>query len=124
MAVVHLVAPDYRKSLYGDRLDSIKEHKIDSKKINEIKTEIKELDYVSAVNYDLKGKIMNFVITINKDTSLDNAKKIGNKILDSLDQNEKNNYDIQVFLVTSEDSETYPIIGYKHKTRDEIVWTK
>lgn len=124
LGIIHLVAPDYRKSLYGDRLDDIKEHKIDSKKIDEIKANVKALDYASDITYDLKGKIMNFVITINKDTSLENAKKIGTIILDGLDKNEKDNYDIQIFLITGDDSDTYPVIGYKHKTRDEIAWTK
>lgn len=124
MAIIRLVAPDYRKSLYGDRLDNIKEHKIDSKKIDTITKNAKALDYVSDITYDLKGKIMNFVITVTKDTSLENAKKIGTIILDELDKNEKDNYDIQVFLITSEDSDTYPAIGYKHKTRDEFAWTK
>ncbi|MEI3530215.1 MAG: hypothetical protein V8Q75_03965 [Bacilli bacterium] len=124
MGIISLVAPDYRKSLYGDRLDDVKEHKIDSKKIDAIKKEVKALDYASDITYDLKGKIMNFVITVNKDTSLENAKKTGTTILNGLDKNEKDNYDIQVFLITSEDSDTYPVIGYKHKTRDEIAWTK
>ena len=45
MGIISLVAPDYRKSLYGDRLDDVKEHKIDSKKIDAIKKEVKALDY-------------------------------------------------------------------------------
>lgn len=124
LGLFSLVAPDYRKSLYGNRLESIKEHKIDSKKITNIKKDVKELDFVSSVDYNLKGKIMNFVIVVAKDTKLTESKKIGNNILDKLDKNEKDNYDIQVFLISDEKNDNYPVIGYKHKTSDELVWTK
>lgn len=124
LGVFKLVAPDYRKSLYGDRLESIKNHKINSEKIDDIKKEIKSLEYVSKINYNLKGKIMNFVVTVNGDNSLDSSKKIGAVILEKLDKNEKDNYDIQVFLITDDESDVYPVIGYKHKTSDELIWTK
>lgn len=124
LGLFSLVAPDYHKSLYGNRLESIKEHKIDSKKITNIKKDVKELDFVSSIDYNLKGKIMNFVIFIDKDTKLTESKKIGIDILDKLDKNEKDNYDIQVFLISNEKSDNYPVIGYKHKTSDELVWTK
>ena len=119
-----LVAPDYRKSLYGNRLESIEKHKIKDDKINTIKKEVKSLDYVEKIDYNLKGKIMNFVIVVTKETSIQNSKKIGKDILEKLDANEKENYDIQVFLITKEENSSYPIIGYKHKTSDELVWTK
>ncbi len=124
LGVFKLVAPDYHKSLYGDRLESIKKHKINSEKINDIKKEIKSLEYVSKINYNLKGKIMNFVVTVSRDTSLDSSKKIGTVILEKLDKNEKDNYDIQVFFITDDESDVYPVIGYKHKTSDELIWTK
>lgn len=119
-----LIAPDYRKSLYGNRLESIKNHKISSQKIDNLKDDVKSLKYVSDIDYNLKGKIMNFVITVDQNTSLENAKKVGTKILEDLDKNEKENYDIQVFIVTDDKSDNYPVIGYKHKISDELVWTK
>ena len=124
LGLFSLVAPDYRKSLYGNRLESINDHKIDSEKIADIKKDVKKLDFVSSIDYNLKGKIMNFVIVVTKDTKVTESKKIGNDILDKLDKNEKDNYDIQVFLISDEKSDNYPVIGYKHKTSDELVWTK
>lgn len=123
-SLYRLVAPDYRKSLYGDRLDSIEKHKIKDEKIDDIKKEVKSLEYVEKIDYNLKGKIMNFVIVVTKETSIQNAKKIGKNILEKLDANEKENYDIQVFLISKEKDSSYPIIGYKHKTSEELVWTK
>lgn len=119
-----LVAPDYHKSLYGNRLENIKEHKIESKKIDKIEKDITDLDYISKFDYNLKGKIMNFVITVSKDTSIDTSKKLGTIILDNLDKKEKGYYDIQVFVITDEKNDNYPIIGYKHRTSEGLVWTK
>lgn len=119
-----LVAPDYHKSLYGNRLENIKEHKIESKKIDKIEKDITDLDYISKFDYNLKGKIMNFVITVSKDTSIDTSKKLGTIILDNLDKKEKGYYDIQVFVITDDKNDNYPIIGYKHRTSEGLVWTK
>lgn len=119
-----LVEPDYHKSLYGNRLENIKEHKIESKKIDKIEKDITDLDYISKFDYNLKGKIMNFVITVSKDTSIDTSKKLGTIILDNLDKKEKGYYDIQVFVITDDKNDNYPIIGYKHRTSEGLVWTK
>lgn len=124
IALYNLVAPDYHKSLYGNRLETIKKHKIESKKIDKIEKVISDLEYVSKFDYNLKGKIMNFVITVSKDSSIDASKKLGTVILENLDENEKDYYDIQVFLITDEESDKYPIIGYKHRTSEGLVWTK
>ena len=124
IGLFNLVAPDYHKSLYGNRLESIKEHKVKTKTIDKIERDITSLEHVSKFNYNLKGKIMNFVIIVSKDTSIDTSKELGTIILDNLGKNEKDYYDIQVFLVSDEDSDEYPIIGYKHRTSEKIVWTK
>lgn len=119
-----LLAPDYHKSLYGNRLEIIKDHKIETKNIDKIEKDVTDLDYVSKFDYNLKGKIMNFVITVNKDTSIDNSKKLETIILDNLDKNVKDYYDIQVFLIADEENDKYPVIGYKHRTSESLVWTK
>ena len=124
LGLFSLVAPDYHKSLYGNRLENLKKHKIDSKIIENIKKEGISLGYVTKVNYDLKGKIANFVVTVKGDTSFNDSKIIGDIILDKLEDKEKQYYDIQVFIVSDKKSEVYPIIGYKHRTSEALVWSE
>ena len=51
------------------------------------------------------------------------AKNYANKILENLSDDVKSYYDIQVLVDSdNEESEVYPIIGYKHKTTDMFVW--
>lgn len=124
ICLYNFFAPDYKKSLYGNRLESIEKHKVSSKMIDKIEKNIKELEYIKSFNYNLKGKIMNFVIGVNDETSLKDSKKVWDIIVEELEEKHTEYYDIQVFLIEKEESEVYPVIGYKHKTSDEIIWTK
>lgn len=124
ISLYNFFAPDYKKSLYGNRLENIEKHEINSKSIDKIEKKVKELEFVKSFDYNLKGKIMNFVIEVNDETSLKDSKKVWNLIIEELKEKQTKYYDIQVFLTGKEKSETYPVIGYKHKTSDEIVWTK
>ena len=45
------------------------------------------------------------------------------KILEGFEQNIKEYYDFQVFITTEQESEIYPIIGYKHFNSANFVWT-
>lgn len=124
ISLYNFFAPDYKKSLYGNRLESIEKYKISSKTINKIEKNVKELGYIKSFDYNLKGRIMNFVVEVNKETSLKDSKKIWDLIIENLEEKQTKYYDIQVFLTIEGDSEEYPVIGYKHKTSDEIIWTK
>lgn len=124
ICLYNFFAPDYKKSLYGNRLESIEKHKVSSKMIDKIEKNVKELEYIKSFNYNLKGKIMNFVIEVNAETSIKESKKVWDIIIEELEEKHMKYYDIQVFLIEKEESEVYPVIGYKHKTSDEIIWTK
>ena len=52
------------------------------------------------------------------------AKEAASKVLDKLSKEEKEYYDVQVFLTQEqEESKAYPYIGYKSKTAKGFVWT-
>lgn len=114
---------DTNKSEYGNRLDGINQVEIDKTQINKIETELAALEKVKSVKYDLKGRLVNILIVVQKDTSLDEAKERGNKVLEYLDDDQKSYYDIQIFVSNEDDSvEGYPFIGYKHKTQETVAW--
>lgn len=108
---------------YGNRLDNIEKYPISDEAINEIKTDISSYEKVTFVSYNLEGKLANFILTVDDSLEEETAKNYANKILENLSDDVKSYYDIQVLVDSdNEESEVYPIIGYKHKTTDMFVW--
>lgn len=112
------------QSKYGSRLDGINEVKIDDKKKNEIKKNIESLQITKSVSIRLSGKTINVMITVNDDIELDKAKETAGKILEKLSDEEKKFYDVQIFVSKDTDDAKYPILGYKHHSKDYVNWTK
>ena len=108
---------------YGNRLDEIEKYPITDEVINNIKNEISSLEKVKSINYDLEGRLINFVIKVEDDLIVSEAKNYSEKILENFSDDIKSYYDIQILIDSNiDESENYPIIGYKHKTSDSLVW--
>lgn len=108
---------------YGNRLDEIEKYPITDEVINNIKNEIASLEKVKSINYNLEGRLINFVIKVEDDLIVSEAKNYSEKILENFSDDIKSYYDIQILIDSNiDESENYPIIGYKHKTSDSLVW--
>lgn len=108
---------------YGDRLNGIEKVEITSDTKNQLEKEIANEELVTKVKYDLKGRLINIVLNVKDEKEIDSVKEVGNKILSYFDEKQLSYYDIQILVSSdNEESEKYPIIGYKHKTRDAINW--
>lgn len=114
---------DSNKDVYGNRLDGINKVKIGENQISDIKEQINSYDEVNSVEYDLKGRLINIIIELKDKTDLNNSKSFINKCLEVLDEEQKQYYDIQVFLISeNEKQENYPAIGYKNKNSNDFAW--
>lgn len=128
---------------YENRLNGIEKVKISNATIDGIKGEILDTDKVETVKYNLEGRLANFIINVKKDTDLKTAKELAKIIEEGFNDNQKKFYDIQIYLINSEeekeadekraeldkDSEEviktiYPVLGYLHKSSENFVWTK
>lgn len=107
-------------SEYGDRLKGIENVKISKKTYDKLKKELSENEKVEKVSTSEEGRLINVIIYL-KDVNQDEAKEIGNKVLEYFVDEEKSYYDIQIYL-NAEEIEGLPKIGYKHKTSEGIVW--
>lgn len=116
------IVPVFSNNKYGDRLDGIDKHKISSDTVNDIESSLKGNDKVKDVTYNNEGRILNFVITVSNDMSADDAKKLGDTILDKISDDDKEYYDIQILIDTEEENDNYPIAGYKHKSEDNFTY--
>lgn len=124
IALIRFLLPNYNGDLYGNRLNGISSYEIEDKKVNEMKEAIGALDGVVSVSYDLEGRLINITIRVKDEVERDAAKGYADQSITYFSDEQKGYYDIQV-LISSEDdnSEKYPIIGYKHKTSDSLVWS-
>ncbi len=111
--------------VYGNRLDNIKTIEITQTNVNNLTNGLKDDKNVSDVKYELTGKIIKITITVVNDCSVKDAKKIGNKTLEYFDDEQKSNYDIEVYLIKANDSDkSFPIDGHKHSSKSSISWSK
>ncbi len=124
VAVKKMIFPDDSISLYGNRLDGIKDVPITDAKFKQMASTLKESASVVSVTYDISGRIINFTVDVKKDTDLITARALGDQIIKSFSDKELGFYDLQLFLTCSGDtkSELYPTIGYKHKTSVTFKW--
>lgn len=114
---------DYSKDLYGDRLKNIEKVEVKENAVKKLESELGSIEAISKVNYHLQGRLINIMIIIKAETTIDDAKSYANKVLDYFEEDEKKYYDIQIFLKNeNEEIEGYPLIGYKHKTSETLVW--
>lgn len=116
------IVPVFSNNKYGDRLDGIKDHKISSDTVKDIEDSLKENDKVTDVTYNNEGRILDFIITVSNDMSTEDAKKLGDTILDKISDDDKKYYDIQILIDTEEEDDNYPIAGYKHKSEDNFTY--
>ena len=123
VGIKKLVFPDDSKSKYGDRLEGIENVPISNDTIEEIKEAFLKNENVVDFNYNLSGKIIKVIIKVKEDTKIEDSKILGDIILKSLSDDQKKFYDIQYSVDCEKENDLYPMMGYKHKTKDAFSWT-
>ena len=122
--VVSVFFPKEGKALYGNRLEGIEKVEITDSKKEQIENSLKEDSITKEANVSVAGKIIEVIVIVQDDTTIDSAKTLSTKVLNSLNENEKIFYDIQVFIKKNTDANNFPIIGYKHHAKVNFSWTK
>lgn len=108
--------PNIGSPVYGNRLEGIEEVEITKTQITDLEKALKENPIVKGVTTNIKGKIFNVIITIADKTKVADAKKLTEVVVKGIKQEQKEYYDIQVFLKNeNEEASGYPIIGYLNK---------
>ena len=60
---------------------------------------------------------------VEDDLAVSEAKNYADKVIEHFSEDLKSYYDIQILIDSNNnESENYPIVGYKHKTSDSLVW--
>lgn len=114
--------PNENKAIYGSRINGRKNVEISDSTKNKIKSDLSEM--TSEAKVRVAGRTVEVLYKVNNDVSRDDAKALGNKVLEELSDKEKNYYDVQIFVKNDGNEAQFPIIGYKHHTNKDLVWTK
>ena len=105
------------------QVDVVELKNISDATLKELEDKFKE-DAVASVSARTSGRIIEIVIVVNDDVAPETAKIYGAKALEVFSDEQKAYYDIQVFAKKNIETAEFPIIGYKHKTKDSLTWTK
>ncbi len=120
-----IFVPDEGKASYGERLSGIKEHELASDLFSKIETKLKEDSRVLKVENKVHGKIINLIITVSDDLSIDDAKKIANSVISMFENQELTYYSLQVYVKKEDEKlNNFPIVGYKGTTSTELIFSK
>lgn len=122
LAVKGVLSSDEGKAIYGTRLKGINEVKITDSQKKEVENKL--ANDTKKVEVSVAGRIINILITAKEGTSLEDAKKLGDKAVEAFSSAEKKYYDIQIFITNEKNKAQFPIIGYRHHTKNTITWTK
>ena len=123
IGIKQLLYPDARKDLYGRRLEGIEEFAVDNNRLKEISGKLEKEEKIEKINYNLSGRVINFIVKLDGDVDLITSQSFADKVLENFEEDEKKYFDFQVYLINDvEDSEIYPKIGYKHKSSLTFKW--
>ena len=116
--------PNEAKAIYGDRLEGLNEAKIKNSDLEQIESNLKEKEGVEKVSTSFSGRILNVIITVKEDMSLDGVKSFPDEVDKALDEKQKKAYDVQVFINKAKDDDKFPVIAYRHQGGDHYSFTK
>lgn len=132
--------PNGNLSIYGNRLDGIKDIKFSNADKDKVIKSINSNEKAESAKINIHGKIVNVIFNVAKDTSVDDAKSIANESLNNFSEAVRGYYDIQYIItmddevgtkeqVTDEDGKVkevvtklFPIMGYKNSNSEGLVW--
>lgn len=114
--------PAENKAIYGTRTEGRDKVPINKEKKSKVTENFKDIS--SSVKVRTQGRIIYIDVKVNGDVSRDTAKDYSNRVLEVFSEEEKKYYDIQILVSNKDNSEQFPIIGYKHHTSEGINWTK
>lgn len=121
-AVKKVFMSDETMAIYGTRLEDRKDVEISNSTKSKVEKKLSE--NASKVKVRIAGRIINVYVKANADTNLETAKSLGDKALEEFSNKEKKYYDIQILIENDKNANQFPIIGYKHHSKDKITWTK
>lgn len=110
-----------QSAIYGVRLRNIKDNLFTKEEKNDIKEKASEIEGVSDVRVEVKGRLIKVFATFDENVSTDDMKNKFNEMLTFVSEKITGYYDIEFYSTQIKEGKTvYPVTGYKHKNKPEI----
>ena len=122
------LTPDTKDSVYGDRCELTDGIDITAERENSVKEVVESYEGMKLSDVDVKCNLIDIIVVVKDATEVKTVKDMSNKLLTVFTEEELKYYDIQLWVDSnSKNSETYPIIGTRHKTNNgdlesKFVW--
>ena len=112
------------ESVYGDRLDGIKNYSIEDSFIDEYIANLESDEMINSATFDTKGRIIYVTIDFVGDTSLVEAQSKAAASLEQFSEETLSYYDINFTLTSesTENSEGFTIVGARNVAGSGLVW--
>lgn len=111
------------KATYGVRLRDIKENEFTSDEKKDVLKKSTSLEGVSSLEINVRGRLIKFFVTVDDGVSNEDIKNKFNEMLGFISEKVKGYYDITFYAIQNrEEKEAYPVIGYKHKSKQEMTF--
>ena len=112
--------PNEAKAIYGDRLEGLTESRIKNSDLEQIESNLKEKDGVEKVTTAFSGRILNVIITVKEDMTVDNVKSFPDEVDKALDELNRAKGSIRTSLAKKMDIYKVPeLIFIKDDTLDK-----
>lgn len=119
-----LLVPDEGKASYGDRLEEIAKQPLDETLFTKASEKASENTNITNFTHQVHGKIINLIITVKDEVSIEETKKIASSYLEDFKE-QLDTYTLQIYLKKENpDLNNFPIIGYKGPDTKELIFTK
>lgn len=118
--------------VYGNRLDGISDVVIEEETRDDMIKKISDMDKVEEADILIHGKIINFIINFEKETTVAEAQSTAVLCLELFEEDHLNYYDLQFSMTRSEEEETsesdekditFPMLGYRKAQASTISWS-
>lgn len=122
------LTPDTKDSVYGDRCELTDGIDITAEREKMVKATVESYEGMKLSDVDVKCNLIDIVVIVPDETDVKTVKEMSNELLTVFTEEELKYYDIQLWVDSdAKESETYPIIGTRHKTNNgdlesKFVW--
>lgn len=118
-----LIYKNLFSSSNSNRYKGIENYKLTSAEKDFVKEKLNELGKVKSVEIYVKSKIIRIFVNLSEDVDFDMVKNVSNDLLEGFSEENLSYYDVEIFYESAnEESNVYPQIGYKHKSKTEFSW--
>ena len=106
------------------RLDGVETHQLAKDEISEVKSVFNELEQLESIDVDINknSKIIKIKIVLKEDVDFNVMKELCNTSITKITEENLEFYDVEVFIGIKSESEIYPQIGYKHRSKTVLSW--